>query len=108
MIQSTLAIFAATPAGVNSAVSGFQSKATMPSGLLEPMKTRRRLLCGKARAAAVATDTAAAVIRKLRRVRCAMATAILADAPRHTPALDAVCGRRAFTLSQRGTRACRT
>src|SRR5438477_1358144 len=86
MIQSTLAIFAATPAGVSSAVSGFQSKARMPSGLLEPIKTRWRLACAKERHAAPVTETAAAVLRKVRREGSSMTRAIVADGTRHAPA----------------------
>src|SRR4051795_8159720 len=48
----------------------------------------------------VMVDTAAAVLRKMRRDGFAMATAIVADGARPTPALDAARGRRAFAVSK--------
>src|SRR5438067_1702032 len=62
------------------------------------MNTRWRLPWEYARDTAVSVDTAAALLRNRRRDRFAMASAIVADSTRPTPALDAAESCRAVIL----------
>ena len=66
-----------------------QSKARMPSGVLELTKTRWRLVAANNGEAVAASVAAEAVIKKSRRVSFPMATAIVADGARRAPPLYA-------------------
>lgn len=101
VIQSTLLSLAATPTLVNCAVVVSQSNARMPSGVLEPMKTRWRAEALKPVEAAAARLAADAVRTKDRRVIVTMADAIVADEGGWMPLLECAlrCGQGSSTLS---------
>src|SRR5450631_1621046 len=88
MTQSTLSTLAATPAGARSAVTGSQSKARIPSGVLEPTKTRWRAVAARLGNAAAARVAAEAVFTNSRRERFFMVQAIIADGGGGAPVLE--------------------